>query len=209
VWDGKPAAALGARGTLLTPAHASVLQPSGQPAKMRALVEGAAIGPGAFAVEVRLDGRCLGTWKKPLVEAPLSGLGEGTHHVSVSLVTPSGLVLPPSAAAFFKVDSVQWPDLGNEAALPRAAEEPQVPQAPSGAVWEVLSLEALLDRYSRFHAAALQRAADKPCADPPGVLLYTPPAYGWGNRVLDCANVLLLALLTDRVLLFNWTMVCP
>lgn len=43
----------------------------------------------------------------------------------------------------------------------------------------------------------------------PGVVLYTPPAYGWGNRMLDLAACLLLCLLTDRLLIVNWTSPSP
>lgn len=43
----------------------------------------------------------------------------------------------------------------------------------------------------------------------PKLLLYTPPAYGWGNRLLDLSSCLLLSILTDRILLVNWTEPVP
>jgi hypothetical protein len=43
----------------------------------------------------------------------------------------------------------------------------------------------------------------------PKVLLYTPPAYGWGNRLLDLSACLLLSILSDSLLLVNWTEPVP
>jgi len=43
----------------------------------------------------------------------------------------------------------------------------------------------------------------------PKVLLYTPPDYGWGNRLLDLSACLLWSVLSDRLLLVNWTRPVP
>jgi hypothetical protein len=66
-------------------------------------------------------------------------------------------------------------------------------------VWEELGAA-----YREFHRLALRR--------PPGtvaVYVYTPRDCGWGNRLIDLASAYQIALLSQRLLLVNWTYPVP
>lgn len=119
-------------------------------------------------------------------------------------------------------------DVPRNAHNPVHLNQPYTP--PSVRVETIHTLEHLLEAYSHFHRRALD-AWMRATADGSGegmgdgrgagpeqtgqepalakVLLYTPPDYGWGNRVLDLASCLLYSLFTDRILLVNWTRPVP
>ena len=121
--------------------------------------------------------------------------------------------------AAFKVDCLVWPAVTSDSdALYRGAYTPRPfpqplpgPSSLNGAETEVrMDLggvyvwEELAAAYREFHAAAVR--------SPPGsvgLYVYTPRDCGWGNRLIDLASAYQIALLSERVLLVNWTSPVP
>jgi hypothetical protein len=126
----------------------------------------------------------------------------------------------PDCYSAFKVDRRVWRSLAGDAeALYRGIYSPRVfdwgqdalisqPRATSEPVHldldGVYVWEELVSAYREFHRAALRGA---PGAVP--VYVYTPRDCGWGNRLIDLASAYQVALLSERLLIVNWTTPVP
>ncbi|EKX46488.1 hypothetical protein GUITHDRAFT_138226 [Guillardia theta CCMP2712] len=235
-WDGLKTMAALAEVRITHPVHGSTFALPCRPGEVEhggltavAELHNVAMGSGALHAVVRLDGRLVREgeeadarrmrwWStRVVVTLPWRMLGIGSHYLSVSLVDEEGVEAPaaPPAIVGFRVDAVRWSrEEGELEVCKRRAGEEGEAERQEGRVYQqrqLGTLEEQLEEYVRVHDGIMKLVLEGKAetSSYARILVYTPPDYGWGNRMLDLAACLLLAMVTDRALVVNWTRPFP